>query len=41
MWRTVKAGFIQPEPSGLKKEIVDHKLQRNVTVTFAEEIFII
>ena len=36
----VKAGVIQPEPTGVK-EIVNHKLQLNAVVTFAEEIFII
>ena len=41
LWRTAKAGIIQPEPTGVKKEIVNHKLQLNAVVTFAEEIFII
>ena len=41
MWRTVKAGDIQPGPSGVKKEIVNNKLQLNAAVIFAEEIFII
>ena len=42
VWRAVKAGVIQPEPAGVKKlEIVNHKLQLNAAVTFAEEIFII
>ena len=41
MWRTVKAGIIQPGPAGAQKEIVNHELQLNAVVTFAEEIFII
>ena len=41
MWRTMKAGVIQWGPTGVKKEIVNHKLQLYTAVTFAEEIFII
>ena len=37
----MKAGVIQPGPAGAKKEIVNHKLQLNAVVTFAEEILII
>ena len=39
VWRTLKAAVTQPEPAG-DKETVNHKLQLNATVTFAEERFI-
>ena len=41
LWTTVKAGVPQLGPAGVKKEIVNHKLQLNLVVTFAEEMFII